>query len=518
VLRVSCLEAPGFRVPAALFAWVSEHILDSRQGSDPGPTSGGCVPWVLPRSTTVGPLFERGLSAVARFSGLLLLMALVVATSAACQRHEDGSRTVQVEHDGVGAAPEQDAALAMARRALEESKHDLAYYALLHAMRTGPGNPAVFHAVLEASDTLLKAAAPTGRDYGEDLLLRAELLLPYLPLSELAESWERWSGALRQLDVEAMGPAVGDRLPGSEAVNGFDAAIDKIMDTASTPTLPPRIRIALIQQAKDELDAWGASHALLNADDENEAAFWHAWRERLVQVESVERRALADLSCTQDATEWDAWLSASISLIDGFSRPETIDEAKTLMERASEMRRLVHSGVRWERDLELLREAGVDEFHCQAGAENQRVTPKGRIREMQWRYSFGQILPWLDVVASVQFVESGGLLRRKQEDREQLNEASKLFPDILAASRNMPESLQEEVHAQVQAYVVDRREKDTPRAVAMSRLILHLAVDRDLLEPYVHSRFEESWRKQEENLDEDGRLVAAKLRVGLDLR
>jgi len=122
------------------------------------------------------------------------------------------------------------------------------------------------------------------------------------------------------------------------------------------------------------------------------------------------------------------------------------------------------------------------------------------------------------MLAAVQFVEREGTLRRKQEDQERFNEASKLVPVVLSASGHIPAALADEVGAEAGNYLKDRRERDIDKATAMFRLILHLVVERDLLEPYIHGWFEESWRKQEDNLDDEGRLIAAKLRVWLELR
>lgn len=463
--------------------------------------------------------FVEEVSAVAHFPALLLLVGLIVAAGSACQRQEDSVPSVHSQEQPAGAAKDQDAPVLMARRALAESNHELAYYALLHAIRTDPENPAVFDFVLKVADEFLHGDPSEWRDFGEDLLVRAELLLPYLPLASLEESWSRWSNALERLEAGAVDSDSRGSSSGLGVGSRLDSLAEEIGLVASKQKIPPRAHLILLQQAKNDLDALGVSNALQDEHTgQSGSDVWLKWNKLVDHIESLERDVLADLFCAENAAEVNAWLVASSSLIHAFSPPEAIDEAALLMERATAIRQFVRAGMRWERDLKLLSEAGIGEPRCLSDPGDHRVTTQGRIRELQWRYSYGQILPWLRVLASVQFVEREGVLWWKKEDQERLIEASNLFPVVLTAPATMPLTLADEVTAEAGTYVEDRREKDTARGIAMSRLILHLVVDRELLEPYVHSRFEESWRKQEDNLDDEGRLIAAKLRVWLELR
>lgn len=203
-------------------------------------------------------------SAVAHFPALLLLVGLIVATGSACQRHEESARSVHSQEQPAGAVKYQDAPVLMAKRALAESNHELAYYALLHAIRTDPENPAVFDFVLKVADEFLHGDPSEWRDFGEDLLLRAELLLPYLPLASLEESWSSWSKALERLEAGAVESDSWGPSSGLGVGSRLDSLAGEIGLVVSKQELPPRARFILLQQTRNDLDAWGVSNAFLH--------------------------------------------------------------------------------------------------------------------------------------------------------------------------------------------------------------------------------------------------------------
>jgi hypothetical protein len=348
--------------------------------------------------------------------------------------------------------------------------------------------------------------------------MRAELLLPYQPLSQLEQAWARWSLSLERLE-QREGDSFSFAAGAESAVQTeWYLPIEGVWSLAADAGLPPRLRLDLVQQARVELEAWGVSWALDSGGEPN-SGDWSSWQTGLDRLESLERQVLADLFCAERFPAFEGWRHQSDALIAELIQPTAgINEAGRLTEMGGDVRRFLEDGMRWENELDVLSQSGVSGFSCLAETNDGAFSPIGRSRELLWRYSFRQALPWLKALSSWELVEWDQIRPWKDKDSGLLDVAATLFPEILKPTAGMPVPLAEELLFEAAGYVSSKREGDAKKAEAMAKLILQLALHHDLLESYVRSRFEEIWTKQEGVLDEEGRVIAGKLRILLDLR
>ena len=393
---------------------------------------------------------------------IIVLSALLLLTS--CQ-----NESKQVS-ESLGHANEQ----------LQNNNYQGAHDAVLHGMNQHASSAELFTGAVDITRKLIETDDTQARRLARDILGRLEVMVPRLSLDRMSAHRKELSDLQKKLARST---------PNSRISETDSPSPIQLRGIESSKELPPELRLRLLEQEQNQrrdsiLSSWRRRQ--ISGDEATKT--WNQYRDRLDKMKSQTHKEQFQRKMEQfraDRTKMKKFIKTSLS--DGI----TFDSLSKWPERNSKMQSFVQKLNHWTRKLRPL----VMKWN---GDMTELDPVKKAVRRVTWAYSQAA-LKWIKKVENRNLTKGwwGSTVKKAELDR---------------LTKRLPQTMGIEG---AQEYIDNNRgeEGEPDQVEAMMKLLLLHLINEDLLIRYASRRYQDVWQRNVENLDQNGRVTASKLRV-----
>lgn len=370
--------------------------------------------------------------------------------------------------------------LGHAREQLRNDNYQGAHDAVLHGMNQHASSAELFTGAVDITRKLIETDDTQARRLARDILGRLEVMVPRLSLDHMSAHRKELSDLQKKLARSR---------PNSRTSETDSPSPIQLRGIESSKELPPELRLRLLEQEQNQrgdsiLSSWRRRQISGNEATKT----WNQYLDRLDKMKSQVHKEQFQRKMEQfraDRTKMKKFIKTSLS--DGI----TFDRLSKWPERNSKMQSFVQKLNRWTRKMRPL--------VMQWNGDMTELDPvKKAVRRVTWAYSQAA-LKWIKKVENRNLTKGwwGSTVKKAELDR---------------LTKRLPQTMGIEG---AQEYIDNNRgeEGEPDQVEAMMKLLLLHLINEDLLIRYASRRYQDVWQRNVENLDQNGRVTASKLRV-----
>lgn len=318
------------------------------------------------RLSIAGTGFVAGLIVGATLVAVGRKSASVAAPPAATvEQYAAGGRSAD-------SAEESAQARTQAKELIEKKDYQGAYDLVLAASRLDPTDPALFDLVLLFVERASTSDDEEGQFLAEELLARAESLIPYQPITHV-------TGARNRL--QQLLPVQSSTSPSASiAIADGRQSIEKLLTIAQLNTVPTKVRMQALEQAQVEIDGLVLEDALNGQGQEGGEQATAQVQSLMNRVAAVEQELLR-VAFEKPKKQAQKWIK------DGGAAIAAAEKAdwKTLPAEQEKLIALSEQGIRLLEEMSPFRHAQMPEATACIQSVQDHVAQLGQARA--WLYN-----------------------------------------------------------------------------------------------------------------------------------